>query len=424
MRIVLIFIIFIATFIDTFSAQNYWIRIQSPTTKSLNRCAFTDSLNGWIAGDSTLLIHTTNGGGTWAFQNSTLTLNYNINDIFFLNQRLGWCVALDGHYGGTILLHTTDAGSNWNRVDLADTALNTVYFVDSLTGYLGGWDGLILKSTNACNNWFNCSIDSSFYTFFAKNRFYFYDQQVGLACGGIMDLGGPIWMTTNSGSRWFLVDTAGEPVNDIRYLDANTILGTGGDFELGASLQKSLNNGLNWRNFFFGVFGVGRSIAVRTRAEIWIPISFGGGWMVSFDSTRSWDTLYIGGNTCIFDTKFSDPYHGWAIGLNGSIYKYNTDMIRINEIQSEVPSHFYLFQNYPNPFNPKTIIEYQLPLNSYVILKIYDMLGREVATPVSKLESAGTHKVVFNGNNLASGIYFYTLRAGDFEASKKMILLK
>ena len=100
-----------------------------------------------------------------------------------------------------------------------------------------------------------------------------------------------------------------------------------------------------------------------------------------------------------------------------------------NETQ---PSKFELSQNYPNPFNPSTTIKYSIPAvgdanfasPTNVRLTVYDALGREVATLVNQKQAPGNYSVQFNANNLPSGIYFYTLRAGDFTATKKMILMK
>ena len=85
---------------------------------------------------------------------------------------------------------------------------------------------------------------------------------------------------------------------------------------------------------------------------------------------------------------------------------------------------FGLDQNYPNPFNPATVINYQLPMNSLVTLKVYDALGREVATLVNETKEAGTYSATFNGSKLSCGIYFYTLRAGNFIATKKLTMMK
>ncbi len=91
---------------------------------------------------------------------------------------------------------------------------------------------------------------------------------------------------------------------------------------------------------------------------------------------------------------------------------------------SESPSRFALSQNYPNPFNPSTMISYQLPMNSYVTLKVYDVLGREVATLVNGKQSAGYYKTAFNAERLPSGVYFYRLQAGDYSKTMKLLLLK
>jgi hypothetical protein len=92
--------------------------------------------------------------------------------------------------------------------------------------------------------------------------------------------------------------------------------------------------------------------------------------------------------------------------------------------QPDIPTSYSLEQNYPNPFNPSTIINYQLPIDNYVILKVYNMLGQEVVTLINGQESAGYKSVVFNAHNLPSGIYTYKLTAGGSTINKKMILLR
>lgn len=88
------------------------------------------------------------------------------------------------------------------------------------------------------------------------------------------------------------------------------------------------------------------------------------------------------------------------------------------------PSTFFLNQNYPNPFNPSTSIQYQIAGISQVTLKVYDVLGNEVATLVNEAKRAGSYEVNFNASKLSSGIYFYKLQAGTFLKTKKMILMK
>ena len=95
-----------------------------------------------------------------------------------------------------------------------------------------------------------------------------------------------------------------------------------------------------------------------------------------------------------------------------------------NTTQSKLPSVFALQQNYPNPFNPKTTINYQLPEDAKVTIKMYDLLGREVFTLVDGFEKAGYKQIEFNASRIASGVYFYKMQAGNFHAIRKIVLLK
>lgn len=101
-------------------------------------------------------------------------------------------------------------------------------------------------------------------------------------------------------------------------------------------------------------------------------------------------------------------------------YEYSSEVT----INSSVPAEFNLSQNYPNPFNPTTLISYSLPQNSNVLLRVYDTLGKEVTTLVDGKQSAGKYQISFNASRLSSGIYYYTITAGSFNLTRKMILMK
>jgi hypothetical protein len=89
-----------------------------------------------------------------------------------------------------------------------------------------------------------------------------------------------------------------------------------------------------------------------------------------------------------------------------------------------VPKSYSLSQNFPNPFNPVTKINFEIPKQVYVELKIYDILGREIRTLVNEIKTAGSYSVDFNASELASGVYFYKLIANDFSNVKRMMLIK
>jgi hypothetical protein len=116
------------------------------------------------------------------------------------------------------------------------------------------------------------------------------------------------------------------------------------------------------------------------------------------------------------------------VGVSGSTKKLyfdrylNATGIRTNS--NEIPNKYSLSQNYPNPFNPVTKIDFSIPKNGLVTIKIYDILGKEVEVITSKIYSAGTYSIDYDGSKLSSGVYFYKLTSGDFSSTKKMMLVK
>jgi len=149
----------------------------------------------------------------------------------------------------------------------------------------------------------------------------------------------------------------------------------------------------------------------------------------------------------VVDSTSSDRAYQWEIGRNGwvsggSKYRIVVQSRFSNSIadtsdamftvfnpfmdikKDELPQEYAIAQNYPNPFNPTTTIDYELPKASYVTISVYNILGKEIATLVEGEKSAGYYQVTWNAENLPSGIYFYTFKAGNKIATKKMILVK
>ena len=104
--------------------------------------------------------------------------------------------------------------------------------------------------------------------------------------------------------------------------------------------------------------------------------------------------------------------------------KYIVPLVGVEDKHTNIPKRCYLSQNYPNPFNPTTTIRFATPLREKVVLSVFDLLGRKVATLLDKEVDAGEHSVIFNASNLPSGVYFYRLQAGRFMKTKKLVVLK
>ena len=134
------------------------------------------------------------------------------------------------------------------------------------------------------------------------------------------------------------------------------------------------------------------------------------------------DTVNVISNQYMYRIKLVNQY-----SYSDYVYSPIITWSRVTDIyteNNEIPKIYSLKQNYPNPFNPNTTIEYAIPKQSNVTIIIFDLLGREVMTLVNEVKQAGNYKVKFNAYNLPSGVYIYRIKAGDFVAIKKLILLK
>jgi hypothetical protein len=142
------------------------------------------------------------------------------------------------------------------------------------------------------------------------------------------------------------------------------------------------------------------------------------------------DTIWITpDNWIVQDIIPSNPVDLSLLGIPafyipGLETKLTDEIVTSVQNEDQNPIAFSLEQNYPNPFNPSTKIKYSIPNSEFVTLKVYDVLGNEVATLVNEEKSAGSYEVNFNASQLSSGIYFYKLQTGNFAETKKMLLLK
>ncbi|MBN8584997.1 MAG: T9SS type A sorting domain-containing protein [Ignavibacteria bacterium] len=222
--------------------------------------------------------------------------------------------------------------------------------------------------------------------------------------------------------------------------------------------QRSTNGGINW------LASPVRINDVTTNNQYWpmIKCDNNGNLFVIYYDTRtgtssinayvaySTDAGNTWVNTLMSDSSFtqqqpnSDVRFGDYIGIDAydgkvipvwtdqrkgypdqEIYTANlSGLIFVSPVSTEIPVRYELYQNYPNPFNPVTKIRFDLPASAFTKIVIFDALGREVKTVFSQNLSAGKYETEYNGSNLSSGIYFYTITSGDFIETKKMLIIK
>ena len=416
-------------------AQSSWEKIDSPTNNVLKTVYFADSLNGWACGGMGTIIHTMDAGQTWEIQNSTVGTF--IVDIFFLNEQRGWAITQrDTAPFGTTLLKTSNGGDTWLSENYPEdhVFMNTVFFFDSLNGFLGGTH--IARTTNGGLSWIKANVDSNIFSRLPVYNLRFYNRNLGYACGGALDFAGVIWKTTDSGLNWKSAGVSADQVFDIATLDSLNVISLSGDPEGLYSIIaiNTSDGGDNWNFKELQMYGLSFSLEFRTQLEGWS--ASGQNFIYTSDKGNTWKERKTPDSSIIYDLQFVNSQTGYAVGDNGVILKFVPPPVNVR-VESNIINQYILYQNYPNPFNPTTKIRYKIstsPTSSplakarikegLITLKIYNVLGKEVAYLVDEYKSAGSYEVEFDANNLPSGVYFYTLKSGSYCQTRKMLLLK
>ena len=429
--------------------QGTWERVNIPTNQFLKSVCFVDSLYGWVAGDSGTMLHTTDGGATWIHQDTHA--DNEVVDVFFLNRNLGWASSFK--YAatpyGTVLLKTTNGGASWQSqtYPTENIFITCILFLDSLNGWMGGKPHALVKTTNGGVIWTQAAIDTSTLAFFPVLGIQFYDGQHGYAYGGIFDIAGVIWHTSNGGDMWYAIDPAEAPADEVHGLhifDSLHAMGAGGDpdFGYGVGMIHTSDGGLSWNYDELDIQGYASDLDFRDATEAWAPLGTKRKLIFSLDAGLTWSPVPTPDSTIIYDMTFPDSRHGFAVGKNGAFIKYLPPVIPSVTPVSFKPDNFFIYQNYPNPFTISTKIKYHVPLTGkystllsqipvgFIEIKIYSVLGNETATIKNIDISPGEHELEFKAENLPGGIYLYQLQlisAGktiQLAPPKKFSLLK
>ncbi|MEP0862649.1 MAG: T9SS type A sorting domain-containing protein [Ignavibacterium sp.] len=429
---ILLIIITINSFL--FSQTGDWEIIQTPVAANLKNIFATDSLNIWVAGDSGYILYTSDMGKNWSIQN--FRPDFKINDIFFLDVNNGWAIengTEDGINVDNFILNTTDGGLNWQskRFRPDNVILNTICFVDSIRGIVGGDNNIFSITTNGGVDWNEIPRDTATFSHFPVHKVRFINDSVGFAVGGIYDRGGVIWHCTDGGFKWMTDSAYADPFFDMVFPDSQTVVALASDIERSfpSAVFKSSDLGNSWLYEEIPFYGVSTGIDNRTTDEIWG--TFGHEFIFSTDKGESWQTTVTPDSIVVFDIVFTDSLHGFAVGDSGKFLIYSPTISSVESQAIFTNKSFSLYQNYPNPFNSITNIRIDLVDESFINVAVYNSLGEKIRTLFSAVAKKGSLELKFDAEDLASGIYFYSVEVQTDEkvslsnkTINKMILMK
>jgi len=353
----------------------------------------------------------TNGGYNW----SSLS-GGNLTGIFFINNTTGWVVGYPGYIG-----KTTNGSSFTQQPTGISDRLNDVYFINENTGWVVGGDfsvERIFKTTNGGANWTAQTSGSANKLF----SVYFINENTGWAVGGPSSP--KIIKTTNGGANWFNQSTTGisTPLYSVMFANENTGWAVAG-YIGGETIVKTTNGGTNWFSQTSGDTRYLRDCYVIDSLRA-VSVGQGGKIITTTNGGANWNVMQTGSTVELWSVDFPSDSVGYTIGSNAVLKTTNGGLTFAEEHSKNIPEDYRLYQNYPNPFNPKTTISFQIPVANHITLIVYDLSGRKISVPVNKSLKAGIYEFIFDGSQLASGIYFYKITAGTFTDSGNMILLK
>ncbi len=392
-----------------------WFQATRPNvgTSDLETISFVNENTGYTFGEGGLGYKTTDGGTTWS--PLTTGVSASLYGSYFIDENTGFVCG-----GSGTILKTTDGGSTFvSQASGSTSTFYAVYMVNANTGYACGSSSKVRKTTDGGTTWTNEDVTVSV----TLNDIQFGDEDHGIAVGSY----GSTFTTTDGGATWMYENVGSGTLYSV-YVSST---GTASAYACG-SLGHLLKN----PNFVVPVELVSFNASVSGKDVIlkWTTATETNnkGFQVERKSADgSYSSIsFVDGNGTTTESKqysYTDKnvvsgnytYRLKQVDFDGS-YRYSNEV----DVNLNSPVVFTLEQNYPNPFNPSTSIEYSIPQDGFVTLKVYNSLGQEVSRLVNNFTKAGSHSVTFNAGSFASGIYYYKIESGSQVMVKKMMLLK
>ncbi|MEJ5306550.1 MAG: T9SS type A sorting domain-containing protein [Ignavibacteria bacterium] len=379
-------------------------------TYGASRCFVDDGVNLFAGGGGGVFL-STNNGNSWSSIKQGLT-NTDVRSLVFLGTDL-----FAGTYGGGVF-RSSNNGTNWSAVNSGLTDLEINCLTVSGTNLFAGTDGGgIFLSTNLGQTW--TQVNSGLTGISAKYVTSIIVHGNNIYAGTD---GSGVYISINNGQSWISSSLGGRNVYCFSVSGTNLLAGTYGGVYL------STDYGTNWSNASTGLTG---STGIDVRALVTSGSSvFAGIYNGGVFYLNSIGSNWIEANTGLTSKSIRSltVFQGYLFaGAGNGIWRRPLSEIitSVKQSSSGLPDNFTLHQNYPNPFNPSTKITWQSPVSGYTTLKVYDVLGREVALLVNEYLNAGSYEVEFNAFGLSSGVYLCRLiNNSGYSKTIKMLLSK
>ncbi len=398
-KILLILVILNSSFIIT-NAQ--WMQVNNGMgNKTVHSLAYSgNNIFAGIYSSTGGVYLSTNDGITWS--EPTMDIPY----VMSLTTYNNYIFVGSGLNSGIFL--STDNGANWVQTSFNNQNLYSLVSNNNII-FAGTLDNGLYLSTSQGTSWTQTSLNSrSVYSIgvYGNNIFAGYGDTNG------------VYLSTNNGTNWTQTSLNNRLITALSVNGNNVFAGTNTSW----GIYLSTNNGISWVQTSLNNVPVnsisinGNTIFAGTNSNgVYVSNDNGTNWIQRNEGLISLNiNAFCILNNYIFAA--TDAY---------SVYRRPlSELIGIQPISNEIPHQYFLSQNYPNPFNPVTKIKFQIPKLSNTKITIYDILGKEVATLVNQELKPGVYEIDFDGNRLASGIYYYNLKADDYIATKKMVLVK
>ncbi|MCU0342480.1 MAG: T9SS type A sorting domain-containing protein [Ignavibacterium sp.] len=411
-----------------------WVETNKPALGGNVMCFWVTDTS-LIAGAGHGIYNTTDNGDTWTELLPWTKLEF-VNAFVAAPTESASTILFAGGLGGVYM--STNGGTDWiaansglENKQVRSLAISSDESEVTITLFAGTTSGVFRSSDNG-TSWTSSGLDSvDVYALTVTKD----ETGRSIILAGIepkVGISSCIFRSTDEGVNWTAMPLSTYWAGSFAIISnetnaTNIFVGTY------SGVYLSTDNGTNWTHLNIGeqrsVWTFTTSTNEMGNMNLFAG-TFLGGVFLSTNNGINWTAVNSGlqyDNNWIYSLEVLDPYIFASTGNpNGGIWRRPlSEMVTsVEDTSTTLPTQFRLYQNYPNPFNPSTRIKYSVAQSSKVVLKIYDVLGKEVATLINEERPIGNYEIEFDASNLSSGVYLYKLHAGNFVEMKKMILLR